>query len=78
MHDAFLKSVFADRRMAEILIRHHAPEWTTELDFSTLREESTGLVSKRPLDGTDGRGRPVPALPSGSLPLGPMGRGWGR
>ena len=47
MHDAFLKSVFADPRMAEILIRHHAPEWATEIDFSTLREESTGLVSRR-------------------------------
>ena len=29
MHDPFLKSVFADRRMAEILIRRHAPEWAT-------------------------------------------------
>jgi len=45
--DAFLKSVFADRRIAEILIRHHAPEWATEIDFSTLREESTALVSKK-------------------------------
>ncbi|MDE2973228.1 MAG: hypothetical protein OXU64_00710 [Gemmatimonadota bacterium] len=27
MYDAFLKSVFADRRMVEILIRRHAPEW---------------------------------------------------
>ena len=36
MHDAFLKSVFADPRMAEILIRRHAPEWATEIDFSTL------------------------------------------
>ena len=49
MHDAFLKSVFADRRMAEILIRHHAPEWASDIDFSTLREESTGLVSKKTL-----------------------------
>ena len=47
MHDAFLKSVFADRRMAEILIRRHAPEWASEIDFSTLREKSTGLVSKK-------------------------------
>ena len=55
MHDAFLthppsaapQSVFADPRMAEILIRHHAPEWATEIDFSTFREESTGLVSKK-------------------------------
>ena len=47
MHDAFLKSVFADRRMTEILIRRHAPEWASEIDFSTLREESTGLVSNR-------------------------------
>ena len=46
MHDAFLKSVFGDRRMAEILIRHHVTEWASELDFSTLRQESTGLVSK--------------------------------
>ena len=29
MHDPFLKSVFADRCMAEILIRRHAPEWAT-------------------------------------------------
>ncbi len=49
MHDAFLKSVFADRRMAEILIRHHAPEWASDIDFSTLREESAGLVSKKTL-----------------------------
>ena len=27
--DAFFKSVFADRRMAEILIRRHAPEWVS-------------------------------------------------
>ena len=46
MHDAFLKSVFADRRMVEILIHGHAPEWAAKIDFSTLREESTGLVSK--------------------------------
>ena len=44
MHDAFLKSVFADRRIAEILIRRHAPEWASEIDLSTLREESTGLA----------------------------------
>ena len=49
MHDAFLKSVFADRRMVEILIRGHAPEWASDIDFATLREESTGLVSKRTL-----------------------------
>ncbi len=49
MHDAFLKSVFTDRRMAEILIRHHAPEWASDIDFSTLRKESTGLVSKQTL-----------------------------
>ena len=49
MHDAFLKSVFADRRMVEILIQGHAPEWAAKIDFSTLREESTGLVSKKTL-----------------------------
>ncbi len=49
MHDAFLKSVFADRRMVEILIRSHVPEWAEEIDFATLREESTGLVSKKTL-----------------------------
>ena len=49
MHDAFLKSVFADRRMVEILIHGHAPEWAAKIDFSTLREESTGLVSKKTL-----------------------------
>ncbi len=49
MHDAFLKSVFADRRMVEILIHRHAPEWAAKIDFSTLHEESTGLVSKKTL-----------------------------
>ncbi len=49
MHDPFLKSVFADRRMVEILIRDHAPEWADEIDFSTLREEPTELVSKNTL-----------------------------
>ena len=47
MHDAFLKSVFADRRMAEILIRHHAPEWATEIDFSTLRRNPPGSPARR-------------------------------
>ena len=49
MHDPFLKSVFADRRMVEILIRGHAPEWADEIDFTTLREEPTQLVAKRTL-----------------------------
>ena len=49
MHDAFLKSVFVDRRMIEILIRDHVPEWADEIDFSTLREEPTELVSKKTL-----------------------------
>ena len=49
MHDPFLKSVFADRRMVEILIRGHVPEWAGEIDFSTLREEPTQLVSKKTL-----------------------------
>ena len=49
MRDAFLKSVFADRHMAEILIRRHAPEWASQVDFSTLRAESTELVSKKTL-----------------------------
>lgn len=50
MHDPFLKSVFADRRMIEILIRDHAPEWVDEIDFSTLREEPTELVSRKTLE----------------------------
>ena len=49
MYDPFLKSVFADRRMIEILIRDHVPEWADEIDFSTLREEPTELVSKKTL-----------------------------
>ncbi len=49
MHDAFLKSVFADPRMVEILVRRHAPEWASEVAFSTLRAESTGLVSRKTL-----------------------------
>ena len=72
MHDAFLKTVFADRRMVEILIHGHAPEWAAKIDFSTLREESTGLVSKKTLqrrhpdmiwsaDNRQWRESPVPA-----------------
>ena len=49
MHDPFLKSVFADRRMVEILIRDHVPEWAHEIHFSTLRQEPTELVSKKTL-----------------------------
>ena len=49
MHDPFLKSVFADRRMVEILIRDHVSEWADEIDFSTLREEPTELVSRKTL-----------------------------
>ena len=41
MHDPFIKSVFADRRMAEILIRGLVPEWADEIHFTTLREEPT-------------------------------------
>jgi hypothetical protein len=66
LHDPFLKSVFSDRRMIEILIRDHVPEWADELVFSTLREEPTELVSRKTLqqrhpdmiwsaDTTDGR-----------------------
>ena len=33
MHDAFLKSVFSDRRMIEVLIQSHVREWAGELDF---------------------------------------------
>ena len=49
MHDPFLKSVFADRRMAEILICGHVPEWADEIDFATLRKEPTQLVAKKTL-----------------------------
>ncbi len=35
--------------MAEVLGRRHAPEWASEVDFSTLRTESTGLVSRKTL-----------------------------
>jgi len=49
MYDAFLKAVFADRRMVEILIRRHAPEWVFEIDFSTLREEPSELISRKTL-----------------------------
>ena len=33
--------------MVEILIRDHVPEWADEIDFSTLREEPTELVSRK-------------------------------
>lgn len=49
MHDPVLKSVFADRDMIEILIRDRVPEWAGAIDFSTLREEPTELVSKKTL-----------------------------
>ena len=35
--------------MVEILIRDHVPEWANEIDFSTLREEPTELVSRKTL-----------------------------
>ena len=49
MHDPVLKSVFADRDMIEILTRDRVPEWAGAIDFSTLREEPTELVSKKTL-----------------------------
>ncbi len=49
MHDPVLKSVFADRDMIGILIRDRVPEWAGAIDFSTLREEPTELVSKKTL-----------------------------
>ena len=66
MHDPALKSYFADRDIIEILIRDHVPQWAGEIDFTTLREEPTELVSKKTLekrradmiwsaDTTDGR-----------------------
>ena len=50
MHDPFLKSVFADRRMVGILIRRHVPEWADEIDFATLREEPNELVAGKTLE----------------------------
>ena len=66
MHDPALKSYFADRDFIEILILDHVPQWAGEIDFTTLREEPTELVSKKTLekrradmiwsaDTTDGR-----------------------
>ena len=66
MHDPALKSYFADRDIIEILIRDHVPQWAGEIDFTTLREEPTELVSRKTLekrradmiwsaDTTDGR-----------------------
>lgn len=49
MHDPFLKSFFADRRIVEILIRDHVPEWADEIDFATLRQEPTALVARKTL-----------------------------
>ena len=49
MHDPVLKSVFGNRDMIGILIRDHVPQWAGEIDFSTLREEATELVSKKTL-----------------------------
>ena len=50
MHDPFLKSVFADRRMVGILIRRHVPEWADEIDVATLREEPNELVAGKTLE----------------------------
>ena len=49
VHDPFLKSFFADRRIVEILIRDHVPEWADEIDFATLRQEPTELVARKTL-----------------------------
>ncbi len=49
MHDPFLRSFYADRDTVEILIRDHVPEWADEIDYSTLREEPTALVSRKTL-----------------------------
>ena len=49
MHDPFLKSFYSDRSTVEILIREHVPEWAGEIDYSTLREEPTALVSRKTL-----------------------------
>ena len=49
MHDPFLKSFFADRRIVEILIRDHVPEWADEIDFATLRQDPTELVARKTL-----------------------------
>ena len=53
MHDPFLKSVFADRRMVGILIRRHVPEWADEIDVATLREEPNELVAGKTLERRD-------------------------
>ena len=49
MHDPILKSFFADRRIVEILIRDHVPEWADEIDFATLRQEPAELVARKTL-----------------------------
>ncbi len=49
MHDPFLKSFFADRRIVEILIRDHVPEWADEIDVWTLRQEPTELIARKTL-----------------------------
>ncbi len=49
MHDPFLKSFYADSHTVEILIRDHVPEWADEIEYSTLREEPTALVSRKTL-----------------------------
>lgn len=40
---------FADRRMIEILIRNHVPEWANRIRFTTLRQEPTELVAGKTL-----------------------------
>ena len=50
MHDPFLKSIFSGRRMIEILIRRHVPEWADEIDFATLRQEPNELVAGQTLE----------------------------
>ena len=55
MHDAFLKSVFADRRMVEILIHGHAPEWAAKMDELVQRERAP----RDPTGSATGHGRGV-------------------
>ena len=44
---------FADRRMIEILIRNHVPEWANRIRFTTLRQEPSVYHGDGPWSGPD-------------------------
>ena len=45
--DAAFKKFFSDRRMIELLIRRHVPEWADSVDYRTLQPLPTELIDEK-------------------------------